>query len=58
MSIFKDKIAELSKNAKIEYVNENYNPENMQKKIKEAAKDNPELEQMLNQQETAKKTTK
>ena len=49
MSIFKNKIAELSKNAKIEYLDDNYNPEIIQKKIKEKAKDNPELEQMIEQ---------
>ncbi len=48
MSIFKNKIAELGKNAKIEYLNDDYNPEIIQKKIKEASKDNPELKQILN----------
>ena len=48
LSIFRNKISELGKNAKIEYFDDNYNPEIIQKKIKEAAKDNPELKNMTN----------
>ena len=48
MSILKDKIAELSKNAKIEYLNDDYNPEVIQKKIREVSKDNPELAELIN----------
>lgn len=48
MSIFKNKIAELGKNAKIEYLNDDYNPEILQKKIKEASKDNPDLKKIIN----------
>ena len=58
MSIFKNKIAELGKNAKIEYLNDDYNPEILQKKIKEASKDNPELTKMLNASQGAKAQTK
>ena len=54
MTIFKNKISELGKNAKIEYIDENYNPELLQKKIKEAANDNPELKQILEQNNQAK----
>lgn len=54
MSIFKNKIAELTKNAKIEYLDENYNPEIIQKKIKEVSKENPELKQIIEQQEQTK----
>ncbi len=57
MSIFKNKIAELGKNAKIEYLNDDYNPEIIQKKIKEASKDNPELKQILNGNAGAKAKT-
>lgn len=58
MSIFKNKIAELSKNAKIEYLNEDYNPEVLQQKIKEASKDNPEIQKMLEGTSGAKEQTK
>jgi len=47
MSIFKKNIEELSKKAKVEYLDDEYNPEIIQNKIKEAAKDNPELKKML-----------
>jgi parvulin-like peptidyl-prolyl isomerase len=42
VDIFKNKIEALRKEAKIEYYNEDYNPENIQKKIKADLKDNPE----------------
>lgn len=45
VDILKNKIESLRKEAKIEYFDENYNPENIQKKIKEAAKENPELQE-------------
>ncbi len=49
VDILKNKIESLKNEAKIEFLNEDYNPENIQKKIKEAASDNPELQQTLNQ---------
>ena len=47
--ILKNKIETLRKDAKIEYVDADYNPENIQKKIREAAKENPELQQAFGQ---------
>ncbi len=44
VDILKNKVEALRKEAKIEYYDENYNPENLQKKLKEAAKENPELQ--------------
>ena len=49
VDILKNKIEELRQNAKIEFYNEDYNPENLQKKIKEAAKDNPQMQETFNQ---------
>lgn len=49
VSILKNKVAELRKEAKIVYLNEDYNPENIQKKIKEAAAENPELQKTFAQ---------
>lgn len=49
VDILKNKIESLRKEAKIEYLDENYNPENIQKKIREAAKENPELQQAFGQ---------
>lgn len=49
VDILKNKIEALRKEAKIEYLDENYNPENIQKKIREAAKENPELQQAFGQ---------
>ena len=49
VSILKNKVAELRKEAKIVYLNEDYNPENIQKKIKEAAAENPELQKTFTQ---------
>ena len=43
IDILKNKIESLKKEAKIEYLDENYNPEVIQKKIKEQAEKNPEL---------------
>lgn len=45
VDILKNKIEALRKDAKIEYYDENYNPENIQKKIKESAKSNPAMQQ-------------
>lgn len=49
VSILKNKVEELRKEAKIVYLNEDYNPENIQKKIKEAAAENPELQKTFAQ---------
>ncbi len=49
VDILKNKIESLRKDAKIEYLNEDYNPENIQKKIREVSKTNPELQQALGQ---------
>lgn len=45
VDILKNKIESLRKDAKIEYFDENYNPENIQKKIKESAKSNPAMQE-------------
>ena len=58
MKIFKNKIAELSKSAHIEYLDENYNPENIRKEMREAAKSDPETEKMLQQAEKAEQAEK
>ncbi len=50
VDILKNKIEELRKEAKIQYFDENYNPEIIQKKIREAAKDNPEINKTFEQQ--------
>ena len=50
VDILKNKIEALRKEAKIEYYDENYNPEVIQKKIKEAAKENPQLKQNFSEQ--------
>ena len=49
VDILKNKIESLRKDAKIEYVDSDFNPENIQKKIREAAKENPELQQAFGQ---------
>ncbi len=49
VDILKNKIEELRQNAKIEFYNEDYNPDNLQKKIKEVAKDNPQMQETFNQ---------
>ena len=49
VDILKNKIESLRKEAKIEYFNDDFNPENIQKKIREAAKENPELQQAFGQ---------
>lgn len=43
LAIFKNKIDSLRQEAKIEYLDESYNPEEIQKKIKAEASKNPEL---------------
>lgn len=45
VDILKNKIEALRREAKIEYFDQNYNPENIQKKIREAAKENPDFQQ-------------
>ena len=49
VDILKNKIESLKKEAKIEYYNDEFNPEYIQKKIREAAKENPELQQAFGQ---------
>ncbi len=46
VDILKNKIEALRKEAKIEYIDEDYNPEVIQKKIKEASAENPDFEKM------------
>lgn len=55
VDIFKNKIEALRKEAKIEYFDENYNPEFIQKKIKDSAKDNPAVNQQFSEQSQANK---
>ena len=55
VDILKNKIEALRKDAKIEYYDEAYNPENIQKKIKESAKTNPTVPQVNEQSKTDKK---
>ena len=50
VDILKNKVEALRKEAKIEYYDENYTPEVIQKKIKEAAKENPQLKQDFSEQ--------
>lgn len=49
VDILKNKIESLRKDAKIEFYNQDYNPENIQKKIKEAAKNDPMVQQAFGQ---------
>ena len=49
VDILKNKIESLRKEAKIEFYNQDYNPENIQKKIKEAAKNDPMVKQAFGQ---------
>ncbi len=49
VDILKNKIESLRKEAKIEYLNEDFNPEHIQKKIRESVKENPELQQAFGQ---------
>ncbi len=55
VDILKNKIEALRKDAKIEYYDEAYNPENIQKKIKESVKSNPDMKQFGVQNQTEKK---
>ena len=55
VDILKNKIETLRKDAKIEYYDEAYNPENIQKKIKESAKSKPDMKQFGVQNQTEKK---
>ena len=58
VDILKNKIEALRREAKIEYLNPDYNPENIQKKIKESSSDNPELQQAMGQQPLAQNAPK
>ena len=49
VDILKNKIESLRKEAKIEFYNQDYNPENIQKKIREAAKNDPMVQQAFGQ---------
>ena len=49
VDILKNKIEALRKEAKIEYFDQEFNPENIQKKIREAARMNPDLQQAFGQ---------
>ena len=55
VEILKNKIESLRQEAKIEYLNPEYNPENIQKKIREAAKNEPALKQTFGQQAPVEK---
>ncbi len=48
VDILKSKIATLKNEAKIEYYDENYNPEKIQEKIKKAAAENPQTQEAFN----------
>ncbi|MBQ9246089.1 peptidylprolyl isomerase [bacterium] len=52
VDILKNKLEALRKEAKVEYLDDSYNPEKIQEKIKEAAKANPELQKTFGTQET------
>ncbi len=47
----KNEVEKLRKEANIEYFDESYNPENIQKKIKDSAKANPEAQKTFENQE-------
>ena len=49
VDILKNKIEALRKDAKIEYLDENYNPEKLQEKIKKAAAQNPQVQNQFGQ---------
>lgn len=49
VDILKNKIEQLRKEAKIEFFNEEYNPEVIQEKVKKAAEINPEAKEEFNQ---------
>ncbi|MBQ3641485.1 peptidylprolyl isomerase [bacterium] len=51
IGILQNKVEALRKEAKIEYLKDDYNPETIQKKIKDEASSNPELQKTLNQEE-------
>ena len=51
VDILKNKVENLRREAKIEYFDENYNPEVIQQKIKEAAKDNPQAQNNFDNQQ-------
>ena len=50
VEILKNKIEALRKEAKIEYFDESYDPEKIQEKIKESAKNNPEMQNTFENQ--------
>ena len=49
VDILKNKIEALRKDAKIEYLDENYNPDKLQEKIKKAAAQNPQMQNQFGQ---------
>ena len=49
VDILKNKIESLRKDAKIEYLDENYNPDKLQEKIKTAAANNPQAQEVFGQ---------
>ncbi len=49
VDILKNKIESLRKDAKIEYLDENYNPDKLQEKIKKAAANNPQVQNQFGQ---------
>ncbi len=55
VDILKNKIEALRKDAKIEYYDESYNPENIQKKIKESSVPKTNMQQFGEQNQTDKK---
>ncbi|MBQ4123710.1 peptidylprolyl isomerase [bacterium] len=55
VDILKNKIASLRKEAKIEYIDSSFNPDEIQKKIKEQAEKNPELKALAELQPQSNK---
>ena len=51
VDILQNKIEDLRKQAKIEYLDENYNPEKLQEEIKKASKENPQLAETFPKQD-------
>lgn len=55
VDILKNKVASLRKEAKIEYLDNSYNPDEIQKKIKEQAEKNPDLKALTDLQPQSNK---
>ena len=55
VDILKNKVASLRKEAKIEYLDNSYNPDEIQKKIKEQAEKNPDLKALTDIQPQSNK---